>query len=231
MDKKSELLRLIPEQGVLPLYFYKDTDVSIGTLKALYNAGIRTVEYTNRGEAALKNFREMRKVCDNELKGMYLGVGTIKDSAAAQAFIDAGADYVISPGLVEEVVQTADKNNVLWVPGCMTPSEIIRAEQFGAKMIKLFPGNILGPGFLSAIKELFPNLLFMPTGGVDLDKENISGWFKAGVCAVGMGSKLISKPLLEQKDYAKIEAATKEVIAIIKSKTRKLTTPNQWHPL
>ena len=217
MDKKSELLRLIPEQGVLPLYFYKDTDVSIGTLKALYNAGIRTVEYTNRGEAALKNFREMRKVCDNELKGMYLGVGTIKDSAAAQAFIDAGADYVISPGLVEEVVQTADKNNVLWVPGCMTPSEIIRAEQFGAKMIKLFPGNILGPGFLSAIKELFPNLLFMPTGGVDLDKENISGWFKAGVCAVGMGSKLISKPLLEQKDYAKIEAATKEVIAIIKS--------------
>ena len=217
MDKKSELLRLIPEQGVLPLYFYKDTDVSIGTLKALHNAGIRTVEYTNRGEAALKNFREMRKVCDNELKGMYLGVGTIKDSAAAQAFIDAGADYVISPGLVEDVVETADKNNVLWVPGCMTPSEIIRAEQLGAKMIKLFPGNILGPGFLSAIKELFPNLLFMPTGGVDLDKENISGWFKAGVCAVGMGSKLISKPLLEQKDYAKIEAATKEVIAIIKS--------------
>ena len=217
MDKKSELLRLIPEQGVLPLYFYKDTDVSIGVLKALFNAGIRTVEYTNRGEAALKNFLEMRKICDSALKGMYLGVGTIKDSAAAQAFIDAGADYIISPGLVEDVVKTADRNNVFWVPGCMTPSEIIRAEQLGAKMIKLFPGNILGPGFLSAIKELFPNLLFMPTGGVDLDKENISGWFKAGVCAVGMGSKLISKPLLEQKDYIKIEAVTKEVIGIIKS--------------
>jgi 2-dehydro-3-deoxyphosphogluconate aldolase/(4S)-4-hydroxy-2-oxoglutarate aldolase len=217
MDKKSELLQLIPQQGILPLYFYKDTDVSIQVLKALFNAGIRTVEYTNRGEAALKNFKEMRRVCDTELKGMYLGVGTIKDSASAQAFIDAGADYLISPGLVEDAIKVADKNGIFWVPGCMTPTEIIRAEQLGAKMVKLFPGNILGPSFLSAVKELFPNLLFMPTGGVDLDKENISGWFKAGVCAVGMGSKLISKQLLEQKDYAKIEALTKEAISIIKS--------------
>lgn len=217
MDKKSELLQLIPQQGILPLYFYKDTDVSIQVLKALFNAGIRTVEYTNRGEAALKNFKEMRRVCDTELKGMYLGVGTIKDSASAQAFVDAGADYLISPGLVEDAITVADKNGILWVPGCMTPTEIIRAEQLGAKMVKLFPGNILGPSFLSAVKELFPNLLFMPTGGVDLDKENIAGWFKAGVCAVGMGSKLISKQLLEQKDYGKIEQLTKEAISIIKS--------------
>jgi 2-dehydro-3-deoxyphosphogluconate aldolase/(4S)-4-hydroxy-2-oxoglutarate aldolase len=217
MDKKSELLQLIPQQGILPLYFYKDTEVSIQVLKALFNAGIRTVEYTNRGDAALKNFKEMRRVCDSELKGMYLGVGTIKDSAAAQTFIDAGADYIISPGLVEDAIKVADQNGILWVPGCMTPTEIIRAEQLGAKMVKLFPGNILGPSFLSAVKELFPNLLFMPTGGVDLDKENISGWFKAGVCAVGMGSKLISKQLLEQKDYAKIEELTKEAISIIKS--------------
>ena len=217
MDKKSELLELIPRQGILPLYFYKDTEVSLQVLRSLYKAGIRTVEYTNRGEAALKNFREMRKLCDSELNGMYLGVGTIKDAASAKAFIDAGADYLISPGLVEDAILVASDNHLLWVPGCMTPTEIIRAEQLGAKMVKLFPGNILGPGFLSAIKELFPNLLFMPTGGVDLDKENISGWFKAGVCAVGMGSKLISKSLLEQKDYAKIESLTREALDIIKS--------------
>ena len=217
MDKKSELLQLIPQQGILPLYFYKDTEVSIQVLKALYNAGIRTVEYTNRGEAALKNFKEMRKVCDTELTGMYLGVGTIKEADAANAFIDAGADYMISPGLIKQVAKVADKNDMLWVPGCMTPSEIIKAENMGAKMVKLFPGNILGPAFLSAIKELFPNLLFMPTGGVDLNKENIAGWFKAGVCAVGMGSKLISKELLEQKDYGKIEELTKEAMSIIKS--------------
>ena len=217
MDKKAAVLKLVPEQGILPLYFTKDTEVSLEVLKALYRAGIRAVEYTNRGEAALQNFKKMRELCDSELPGMYLGVGTIKDGEMAQTFIDAGADYIISPGLVESVAAVADKNNLLWVPGCMTPTEIIKAETMGAKMVKLFPGNILGPGFLSAIKELFPNLLFMPTGGVDLDKDNIGGWFKAGVCAVGMGSKLISKPLLEQKDYAKIESLTKEAMDIVKS--------------
>ena len=220
MDKKSVLLELIPKQGVLPLYFYKDAEVSVEVLRALYKAGIRAVEYTNRGEAALKNFEKMRKACDTELKGMYLGIGTIKNGQQATAFIDAGADYIICPGLVESVAQVADKHDMLWAPGCMTPTEIIRAEQLGAKIIKLFPGNILGPAFLSAIKELFPDLLFMPTGGVDLDKENIAGWFKAGVCAVGMGSKLISKPLLEQKDYAKIESLTVQVLDIIKSIAR-----------
>jgi 2-dehydro-3-deoxyphosphogluconate aldolase/(4S)-4-hydroxy-2-oxoglutarate aldolase len=171
MDKKNELLKLIPEQGILPLYFYKDAEVSIEVLRALYKAGIRAVEYTNRGEAALHNFKKMRKVCDAELKGMYLGVGTIKNELMAQTFIDAGADYIICPGLIDEVAKVADKNKLLWVPGCMTPSEIIKAENMGAKMVKLFPGNILGPAFMSAIKELFPGLLFMPTGGVDLIKK------------------------------------------------------------
>lgn len=217
MEKKQAILELIPQQGILPLYFYKDTTVSIEVLKALYAAGIRAVEYTNRGEAALQNFKEMRKVCDTELKGMYLGIGTIKNGEMAQTFIDAGTDYIICPGLVESVAAVADKNNMLWVPGCMTPSEIIHAETLGAKMIKLFPGNILGPGFLSAIKEIFPGLLFMPTGGVELDKDNISGWFKAGVCAVGMGSKLITKQLLEAKDYAAITKGTEEALSIIKS--------------
>ena len=216
MDKKNDILKLIPEQGVLPLFFYKDTEVSIEVLKALYSAGIRSVEYTNRGEAALKNFKEMRKVCDSELTGMFLGVGTIKNAEAARSFIDAGADYIISPGLVEDVVKVADENNMLWVPGCMTPSEIIRAEQLSAKMIKLFPGNILGPSFLSAIKELFPNLLFMPTGGVEAEKENLQGWFKAGVCAVGMGSKLITKTALENRDYEGIKANTLKSLQLIK---------------
>jgi 2-dehydro-3-deoxyphosphogluconate aldolase / (4S)-4-hydroxy-2-oxoglutarate aldolase len=217
MSKKQEILDVITNQGILPLFFYKDTEVSLEVLRALYSAGIKTVEYTNRGEAALKNFEAMRKLCDSELQGMYLGVGTIKNAQAAQQFIDAGAHYIISPGLVEDAAEVANKLDMLWVPGCMTPTEIIKAEKLGAKLVKLFPGNLLGPGFLSAIKELFPNLLFMPTGGVDLSKENIGGWFKAGVCAVGMGSKLISKDLLEQKDYDKIKSLTTEVMETIKS--------------
>jgi 2-dehydro-3-deoxyphosphogluconate aldolase/(4S)-4-hydroxy-2-oxoglutarate aldolase len=215
MDKKAAILKLIPEQGILPLYFNKDAEVSVDILHALYAAGIKTIEYTNRGEAALKNFAKLREVCDKELGGMYLGIGTIKDTAGAQSFIDAGADYIISPGLVDEVVETADKANVLWIPGCMTPSEIIKAENLGAKVIKLFPGNVLGPSFLSAVKAVFPNLLFMPTGGVELTKESIGGWFKAGVCAVGMGSQLISAAVMEGKKYAELTESTKQAIAIV----------------
>jgi 2-dehydro-3-deoxyphosphogluconate aldolase / (4S)-4-hydroxy-2-oxoglutarate aldolase len=217
MSKQKELLDAVVAQGILPLYFNKDAEVSVDLLRALYSAGIRSVEYTNRGEAALKNFSLMKKVCESELSGMYLGVGTIKDAATAQAFIDAGADYIISPGLVEDAAELAEKLGILWVPGCMTPTEIIKAEKLGAKLVKLFPGNILGPGFLSAIKELFPNLLFMPTGGVELNKDNISGWFKAGVCAVGMGSKLVTKDIMENKKYDELVAATKEALEIVAS--------------
>jgi 2-dehydro-3-deoxyphosphogluconate aldolase/(4S)-4-hydroxy-2-oxoglutarate aldolase len=158
----------------------------------------------------------MKKVCETEMKDMYLGVGTIKNGEMAQQFIDAGADYIISPGLIESVAAVADKNNMLWVPGCMTPSEIIKAETLGAKLIKLFPGNLLGPDFMSGIKELFQDLKFMPTGGVDTTKENLSSWFKSGVCAVGMGSKLISKQLMETKDYAAITRDTATVMETIK---------------
>jgi 2-dehydro-3-deoxyphosphogluconate aldolase / (4S)-4-hydroxy-2-oxoglutarate aldolase len=217
MSRKETLLQVIPKQGILPLYYNADTEVSIQILKALYQAGIRTVEYTNRGEQALKNFREMRKVCDAELKDMYLGIGTIKNGEMAKAFIDAGADYLICPGLIESVATTADAAGMLWVPGCMTPSEIIKAESLGAKMIKLFPGNLLGPSFVSTIKELFPGISFMPTGGVEVNKENLAGWFKSGVVAVGMGSKLVSKEIMQNKEYDKLIALTKEAIEIINS--------------
>ena len=217
MDKKAQILELVPRQGVLPLFFHKDAEVSVEVMRALYEGGIRAIEYTNRGEAAFVNFKQMKEVRDKEMPEMMLGIGTIKNGEQARNFIEAGADYIISPGFVKDAADEANKAGLLYVPGCMTPTEIIVAEQYGCQFIKLFPGNLLGPDFMSAIKELFPNLMFMPTGGVDLDKENISGWFKAGVRAVGMGSKLISKSLLEQKDYAKIASMTKEVVEIISS--------------
>jgi 2-dehydro-3-deoxyphosphogluconate aldolase / (4S)-4-hydroxy-2-oxoglutarate aldolase len=216
MNMKEELLKRLPEQGILPLYFDKDPEVSLNVLKALYGAGIRMVEYTNRGAAALENFKKMRDLRDKEMKDLYLGIGTIKNAAMAETYIAAGADYIICPGIIPEVAEAVDKHNMLWVPGCMTPSEIIAAENLGAKLIKLFPGDMLGPGFLSSIKALFPDLLFMPTGGVSLEKENLQGWFKAGVCAVGMGSKLVSKQLLDARDYDKIQELTKQAIDTIR---------------
>ena len=217
MVTKQQATDEIIKQGILPLYFNADETVSIEVLRAIYKAGIKAVEYTNRGDAALSNFKKMIEVRNSEMQGMLLGVGTIKNLDHAENYVNAGADFLVSPGFVLEVADYANKKNMLYAPGCMTPSEIIAAENAGVKFIKLFPGDMFGPKFLATIKDIFPKLLFMPTGGVDTTKENLEGWFNAGVCAVGMGSKLISKKLMEQKDYHIIEKATKDVLELIQS--------------
>jgi 2-dehydro-3-deoxyphosphogluconate aldolase/(4S)-4-hydroxy-2-oxoglutarate aldolase len=217
MATKKEITDVIVQQGILPLYYNADETVSVEVLRAIYKAGIKAVEYTNRGDAALANFRKLVEVRNNEMKGLMLGVGTIKNVKHAEDYMKAGADFLVSPGFVPEVADYANSKDVFYAPGCMTPTEIIAAENKGIGFIKLFPGNLLGPEFLSSIKDIFPKLLFMPTGGVDITRENIEGWYKAGVCAVGMGSKLISKKLMEQKDYATIEKSTKEVLELISS--------------
>lgn len=217
MSKSQQAIDAIVAQGILPLYFNPDENVSLEILRAIQKAGIKAIEYTNRGEAAFNNFKKMVAVRNAEMPGLLMGIGTIKNLQQAKDYVSAGADFMVSPGFVPEVAAYAISNDIFYAPGCMTPSEIIAAENAGVKFIKLFPGNILGPEFLSSIKEIFPKLLFMPTGGVDTTKESIEGWFKAGVCAVGMGSKLISKKLMEQKDYATIESSTREVLALIQS--------------
>jgi len=216
MSKSQQVTDAIVLQGMLPLYFNPDETVSTEVLKALYKAGVKAVEYTNRGEAAFSNFKKMVELKNIDMPDLLLGVGTIKNIQQATDYISAGADFLVSPGFVNEVAEYAMSNDIFYAPGCMTPSEIIAAENVGIKFIKLFPGNILGIEFLTTIKDIFPKLLFMPTGGVDTTSENIGAWFKAGVCAVGMGSKLISKKLMEQKDYDSIEKATKEVLELIK---------------
>jgi 2-dehydro-3-deoxyphosphogluconate aldolase / (4S)-4-hydroxy-2-oxoglutarate aldolase len=217
MPTKQTISDIIVKQGMLPLYFNADETVSVEVLKAVYKAGVKAVEYTNRGEAALKNFKKLVEVRNNEMPGLMLGVGTIKNLQQAEDYMKAGADFLVSPGLVPEVAVYAINKDIFYAPGCMTPSEIIAAENAGIGFIKLFPGDMLGPKFLSGIKDIFPKLLFMPTGGVDTTKENIEGWFNAGVVAVGMGSKLISKKLMEQKDYLTIERMTREVLELIAS--------------
>lgn len=215
MSKTQLISDAIVQQGILPLYFNPEEAVSVDILKALYNAGIKAVEYTNRGEAALANFTKMVEVRNATMPGLLLGVGTIKNLQQANDYISAGADFLVSPGFVKEVADFAISQDIFYAPGCMTPTEIIAAENAGIKFIKLFPGNMLGTEFLTTIKDIFPKLLFMPTGGVDATKESIESWYKAGVCAVGMGSKLVSKKLMESKDYGAIETATREVLEII----------------
>lgn len=215
MSTIKNSIDVILKQGMLPLYFNAEESKSIAILKTLYNAGIRAVEYTSRGPEALSNFKKLVEIRNAEMPEMLLGIGTIKNLAQAETYYLTGADFFISPGFVPEIASFLIAKDVLYAPGCMTPTEIIAAENAGVKFIKLFPGNILGSDFMSAIKDVFPDLIFMPTGGVDTTRESIETWFKAGVSAVGMGSKLISKEVMQFDAYETIEKETKRVLDLI----------------
>jgi 2-dehydro-3-deoxyphosphogluconate aldolase/(4S)-4-hydroxy-2-oxoglutarate aldolase len=221
MSSIQKTIEVIVNQGMLPLYFNADENKSIAVLKTLYSVGIQAVEYTSRGPEAVSNFKKMVEIRNAELPGMLLGIGTIKNLAQAQTFYEAGADFFISPGFVPEVASFLISKDVLYAPGCMTPTEIITAENAGVQFIKLFPGNILGPDFMSGIKDIFPNLIFMPTGGVDTTLQSIQSWFTAGVSAVGMGSKLISKKVMDYEAYETIEKETKRVLELIETIRKK----------
>lgn len=216
MEKdKQNTVDAIKKQGMLPLFFHPDGETSLETLRTIYKAGVRVFEYTNRGPAALENFKMLKSVAQTEMPDLFLGIGTIKTVEELNQFLAAGADFIVCPVVDLAVGKIVHQAGKLWIPGCMTPTEINLAHQNGAGIIKLFPANILGPAFLQAVKELFQGQLFVPTGGVEIEEKNINSWFKSGVCAVGMGSKMISKETLDAKDFDKIYALTKQAFAVI----------------
>lgn len=217
MKIKKAVLNSILTQGMLPLFYYDDAEVSVQIIRTLYKAGVRVMEYTNRAKPAFDNFKILRKAVDKEMPDLYLGIGTIKNISDAEAFVDAGADFIVAPTINPEVAKVAHKHKLLWIPGCMTPTEIYAAQKNGAELIKIFPANVVGPGFISAVKEIFPGVLFMPTGGVELTPENIAGWFHAGVSALGMGGKLISKDVLNNRLYDQLYTETTNALELIKA--------------
>jgi 2-dehydro-3-deoxyphosphogluconate aldolase/(4S)-4-hydroxy-2-oxoglutarate aldolase len=216
MNNKEKVIAAIKEQGLLPLFYHEDATLSLEIVRTLYKGGVRVFEYTNRGKAALANFKFLKNALKTEMQDLYLGIGTIKNTQELNDFLAAGADFIVCPVVDLTVGKLTHDAGLLWIPGCMTPTEINVAHQFGAGIIKLFPANILGPAYLASIRELFQGQLFVPTGGVEIDETNIDTWFKAGVCAVGMGSKLVSNKILADKDYDTLLSLTKEALAIIK---------------
>ncbi|KAA3437021.1 bifunctional 4-hydroxy-2-oxoglutarate aldolase/2-dehydro-3-deoxy-phosphogluconate aldolase [Rufibacter hautae] len=213
MPTKETALKAIVDQGLLPLFFYESPEISLEIIRTLYKAGVRTLEYTNRGPAALENFTFLK----NELKSyedLHLGIGTIKTVQQANDFLKAGADYVVAPIVDPQVGNLVHEAGLLWIPGCFTPTEIHVAQQAQAALIKIFPANIVGPAFVSSIKELFPGQLFIPTGGVNLEEASFRTWFKAGVCAVGMGSKLISKDILANRQFDQLHDLTTQALEL-----------------
>jgi len=190
----TDTIEYIKSYPVIPVYYHEDPEICKQVLKACYDGGIRVFEFTNRGANAPDNFKIMLKYRDEHFSDLQLGIGTIKNVKQAQQYLDLGSDFLVSPIVKEDISILAASYDTLWIPGCMTPTEINLAEELSAPLVKLFPGDTLGPGFLKAIKPLFPGLKFMPTGGVDVTQESIDKWMDAGVFALGFGSKLFVKP-------------------------------------
>ena len=201
--------------GLVPLFFNSDIEKSKKVLKACYDGGARLLEFTARGDFALEVFAELTKYAVAELPGMIMGVGSVTDAAAASLYMQNGANFIVTPVLREDIAIVCNRRKVLWSPGCGSLTEIARAEELGCEIVKLFPGGIYGPDFVKAIKGPCQWTSIMPTGGVSPTKENLEGWFNAGVTCVAMGSKLIAKDSNGNYDYKKIENMTREALQII----------------
>lgn len=212
---RIEVFNEMERTGMVPLFYHKDVALGKEVLKACYDGGARVLEFTNRGDYAHEVFRELNLYAEKELPEMILGVGSVTDAAAASLYMQLGANFVVTPVFREDIAISCNRKKVLWSPGCGTLTEIARAEELGCELVKLFPGDIYGANFVKGIKGPCPWTNIMPTGGVSPTEENLSAWFNAGVTCVGMGSQLISRDKLANRDFAGLTKLTKEALAII----------------
>ena len=213
---KSEIIEQMNDTGLIPVFNHNDPEIASKVLVNSYEAGIRVFEFTNRGKNAPEVFSQL--VTDAKgLEGLILGIGTIWSADMAKNFLKLGAQFIVSPGLVPEMGRTMEEENILWVPGCGTISEVNSAIQLGAEMVKIFPGNVLGADFAKAVKSVLPEVKIMPTGGVKPTADNLSKWFGAGVHCVGMGSQLFSKNLIASGNFSQLQDEISDALSLVRS--------------
>ncbi|RPI42227.1 MAG: bifunctional 4-hydroxy-2-oxoglutarate aldolase/2-dehydro-3-deoxy-phosphogluconate aldolase [Bacteroidetes bacterium] len=214
--KRIDVVLKMRETGVVPLFYHPDEKICREVISACYRGGMKIFEFTNRGEFAHETFGSLARWSRENLPDLVLGVGTVVDSGTCSLYIQMGAKFIVSPLLNEDMAKTCNRRKVLWIPGCATASEIGRAEELGAEVVKLFPGpTVGGPAFLKAYLGPCPWSFIMPSGGVTPDEENLSEWFGAGAFCVGMGSQLISREILAARDYGRLEEISRKAIGII----------------
>lgn len=214
---KFEVFQAMKETGVVPVFFHADLEVCKSVVKACYDGGIRVFEFVNRGDFGHETFAALNKYALAELPGMILGAGSIVEEVTTGMYIQAGANFIVAPLLNENMAKICNRRKVMWSPGCGTISEINKAQELGSDLVKVFPASqVGGPGFIKAVKAPMPWTDIMPTGGVTLDKDNLKGWFDAGVTCVGMGSNLFPKDVMESQDWTKMAQMSTDLINTIK---------------
>ena len=199
--------------GLMPLFYHRDIEVAKQITGAIAAGGAKILEFTNRGDKALEVFKALNAFCEDKHSKLILGVGSVLDAPTAALYIAAGADFIVAPIFDEQTARLCNKRKIPYMPGCGSVTEISRAEELGVEVVKIFPGaQVGGPGFIKAVRGPMPWTRLMPTGGVDATKESIESWIKAGACAVGLGSKLVAKELVDKGDYDAIRDMVKQCL-------------------
>lgn len=219
--RRVHIYQRAAEIGIVPLFYHADFETALGLATACAKAGAHIIEFTNRGPAALDVFRKMEAWFSENMPEVILGVGSIIDAPTAALFVDAGANFIVSPCMDEDTAIFCNKHKIPYMPGCGTVTEIHKAETLGVEVCKLFPGDSVGgPSFVKGVLAPRPWSSLMPTGGVAPTEESLKAWFDAGITCAGMGSKLITKEIVAQKDFDTLEKKTKEALDIV-AKVRK----------
>jgi len=215
---RLDVINTILDTGVLPLFYSGDVETAVDLVNACARGGARAIEFTNRGESAYPVFAELVKHFAKSDPTVILGVGSIIDAPTAALYLAVGANFIVGPSLNPEISRLCNRRKILYLPGCATENEIIGAEELGAEICKIFPGESAGgPGFISAVMAPCPWHRLLPTGGVDVTEASISAWIKAGAAAVGLGSKLFPAQVLKYKDYDSIAVSTAQCVGWVQS--------------
>ena len=214
---RIEVALKMKETGIVPVFYSGDAQLCKNVVKACYDGGIRVFEFTNRGDFASLVFAEVHQWVIKECPEMIMGVGSVIDAGTTSMYIALGANFIVSPLIDAEMASVCNKRKVSWSPGCGSVTEIGRAHELGAEVVKIFPGQqVGGPEFVKAVLGPMPWSSIMPTGGVSPDEENLTKWFKAGVHWVGMGSQLFPADVLKNKDFPYIAGKCREAVAVVR---------------
>ncbi|RZS97662.1 bifunctional 4-hydroxy-2-oxoglutarate aldolase/2-dehydro-3-deoxy-phosphogluconate aldolase [Cecembia calidifontis] len=210
------ILNKVVQSGLVPLFTHHDLELAKSVLDAAYDSGVRVFEYTNRHSNAFEVFKSL-KIYADKYPDLMLGIGTIFEVSDAQRFHNAGADFIISPAMIGEVAEFCQSRGIFYVPGCATVTEVYQGKKMGSSLIKIFPGNVLGPAFVKAVLSVIPDIKLMATGGVEPNEDNLRTWFNAGIHCVGMGSQLFDLKSLERGDFSGLKSHIEKSLTIIQN--------------
>ncbi len=201
----------IEEEGVIAILRAKNPEEMRSLAQALRKGGLSCLEFTMTSPSALDLLRESRRSLEEEV---VLGMGTVLDAETAQSAIWAGADYLVSPVVRPDIAQLAHRYNVLYLPGALTPTEILIAVELGCSLVKLFPAHLVGPGYLKDIAGPLPQVRLVPTGGIGV--HNAGEFLKAGAAAVAVGSSLTHPPVPESERWEAVTSLARQLREIVR---------------